>query len=289
YLVENLCDRVVLEVTGEPVLYANMLSKMARNLSGRVLTTELAVGIIFSKSMFFRRIRAILSDKSNKIKRISKIALLGTIAGIVISLILAISFPIGEVNDTDNIWSFKRKVTFHAKVVDSQTGKPVERFILRDYKHREIVGISDKDGLIEIDGMNTGPFAFNFQAEGYTRWWSKDAINESQHRSFAGKRFQENFIQIGFRVHKNMKPVLIEAEKGVMIYGHVIDPEGNPVARATVAPARSGTGNSLTGDTRFSVISKDDGSFEMLLPASWYCKHHLVAHDGDYKEWRTWA
>ena len=51
YLVESSCDTVVLEVTGEPVFYADMLSNMALELSGRVLTTELAVGIIFSKSM----------------------------------------------------------------------------------------------------------------------------------------------------------------------------------------------------------------------------------------------
>ncbi|MFZ4774989.1 MAG: antirepressor regulating drug resistance protein, partial [Terrimicrobiaceae bacterium] len=58
---------------------------------------------------------------------------------------------------------------------------------------------------------------------------------------------------------------------------------------ATAAPARTGTGNSLTGDTRFSVKSKGDGSFEMLLPASGAVSYNLVAHDGGYGQWRKWA
>jgi hypothetical protein len=37
------------------------------------------------------------------------------------------------------------------------------------------------------------------------------------------------------------------------------------------------------------VKTKADGAFEMLLPASNGCKYNLVAHDGDYHQWRTWA
>ena len=52
----------------------------------------------------------------------------------------------------------------------------------------------------------------------------------------------------------------IVVEKGVRIRGRVVDPDGKPVVGATVAPALTGTGNSLTGDTRFSVTSKDGGA-----------------------------
>ena len=62
-----------------------------------------------------------------------------------------------------------------------------------------------------------------------------------------------------------------------------------PVAGATAAPALTGTCNSLTGDTRFSVETKKDGTFEMLLPASGKAQYNLVAHDGKYTEWRQWA
>lgn len=86
-----------------------------------------------------------------------------------------------------------------------------------------------------------------------------------------------------------MGPVTIVAEKGVTVRGRVLDPEGKPVAKATVAPALTGTGNSLTGDTRFSVKTKEDGTYEVLLPASGDREYNLVAHDGGYSEWRNWA
>jgi Carboxypeptidase regulatory-like domain len=83
--------------------------------------------------------------------------------------------------------------------------------------------------------------------------------------------------------------VEIILERGVTVRGVVHDPEGQPVAGATVAPANTGTGNSLTGDTRFSVQTEKDGTFTMLLPASNGQKYNLVAHDGTYGEWRNWA
>ena len=60
-------------------------------------------------------------------------------------------------------------------------------------------------------------------------------------------------------------------------------------AGATVAPALTGTGNSLTGDTRFSVETDGEGRFTALLPASGTREYNLVAHDGKYDHWRTWA
>ena len=66
-------------------------------------------------------------------------------------------------------------------------------------------------------------------------------------------------------------------------------PTAKPVAGATVAPALTGTGNSLTGDTRFSVETDGDGRFTVLLPASGGRDYNLVAHDGKYGQWRTWA
>lgn len=51
----------------------------------------------------------------------------------------------------------------------------------------------------------------------------------------------------------------------------------------------TGTGNSLTGDSRFSVPTKADGTFEVMLPASNEASYNLVAHDGEILKWRKWA
>src|SRR4051812_21607083 len=71
--------------------------------------------------------------------------------------------------------------------------------------------------------------------------------------------------------------------------GGVHDPDGKPVAGATVAAAHTGTGNSITGDTRFSVLTGKDGAFLITLPASGNVKYNLEAHDGAHGQWRYWA
>jgi hypothetical protein len=86
-----------------------------------------------------------------------------------------------------------------------------------------------------------------------------------------------------------MGTVTIQLERGATVRGRVRDPDGDPVAGATVAPALTGPGNSLTGDTRFSAETGEDGRFEVLLPASGDVAYNLVAHDGKFRQWRTWA
>lgn len=86
-----------------------------------------------------------------------------------------------------------------------------------------------------------------------------------------------------------MEPVTILVEPGAKFSGRVLDPEGSPVEGATVAPARTGSGNSLTGDTRFSVKTDAEGRFQSIMPAGKLFQYNLVAHDGEYQQWRKWA
>ena len=104
-----------------------------------------------------------------------------------------------------------------------------------------------------------------------------------------GSGFQRNFDGLEFDIRAGMEPVTIVVERSVRIGGQVLDSDGKPVAGATVAPAKTGSGNSLTGDTRYSVKTGADGKFAMRLPASGAAKYNLVAHDGDYEQWRKWA
>ena len=81
----------------------------------------------------------------------------------------------------------------------------------------------------------------------------------------------------------------ITLERAATVSGRVVDPDGKPVAGATVDPALTGTFNSLTGDARFAARTGDDGRFKLVLPASGVWEYNLVAHDGKYLEWRRWA
>lgn len=183
--------------------------------------------------------------------------------------------------------------TFVAKVFDSQTKQPVSGITLRNWKRKEVKGVSDEQGIVRIDGLQIGPFEFSVKAQeqGYMRWWSDQAAHQHQrfHIKDRHRKWQRNFDHLEFNVQTGMDPVSIILEKGVRIRGIVVSPDGATISDATVAPAMTGTGNSITGDTRFSVVSKEDGRFEMILPASKSCEYNLVVHDGKYKEWRMWA
>ncbi len=180
-------------------------------------------------------------------------------------------------------------VTFWAKVVDSLTGQRVPNVRLWHWQHPGVEGRPNKDGYVAVRDMFPGPFKFQVDAPGYARWWSDESSSEWGRRQVSEKGWQRNFDQIDFDLERGMRPVTITLEPAVTVTGRVLDPDGKPVAGATVAPARTGTFNSITGDTRFSFETSQDGTFTMLLPASGGVDYNLIAHDGKYGQWRQWA
>ena len=182
-------------------------------------------------------------------------------------------------------------VTFRAKMVDSLTSNPVPGIRLWHWQQPGVDGKSGPDGVAAIPDMMPGAFRFQVEAPGYARWWSDQAAGEWSRRKIDESRggWQRNFDMIDFDIKPGMKPVTITVERGVTVTGRVVAPDGKPVAGATVAPALTGTGNSLTGDTRFSVQTSGDGTFTVVLPASGKREYNLIAHDGTYGHWRTWA
>ena len=188
---------------------------------------------------------------------------------------------------------------FEAKVIDSASDEPVPGIRLWHWMQPGIEGLSDKDGKLVIDNMLPGKFTFNVTAGGtkqpevageYARWWSPQGTTEWDRRESPQPGvFQRNLDELSFDIQEGMQPVTIVLERCVTIRGAVVDPDGKPVAGATVTPAKTGSGNSLTGDTRYSVRTDQDGKFEMRLPASGDAKYNLVAHDGGHQEWRKWA
>ena len=145
--------------------------------------------------------------------------------------------------------TLKPGVTFRAKVLNSRTKKPVKNFKLHnDWRYPGVDGVSDSNGIVKIENMFPGPFSFNVEADGIARWWSEDSLNKYKQRLMSKNGWQRNFDNLEFAIAYDMMPVLIEAEDGVKITGKVLDPDGNTVAGATVTPALTGTGNSITGN-----------------------------------------
>lgn len=182
-------------------------------------------------------------------------------------------------------------LTFRAMLVDSESGQPVAGVRLSSQWHPGVEGVSDDRGQIVIPGMFPGRFTFEVEAEkqGYRRWWSQAAENVWERRLIEESGWQRNFDYLTFTITPEGETFPIKLEKGVTVRGVVHAPNGKGVAGARVTATRTGTGNSMTGDTRFTELSGEDGSFVILLPASNRVSYNLVAHDGGYKKWRDFA
>ncbi len=196
-------------------------------------------------------------------------------------------------------------IRFEALVVDSESGKPVEGFRLFRWSPPFLSAQSGPDGKLVLNELFPGTMEFNcgggekmdaggvvyFGHGNFGRWWSPDAKHPHQKFFIDQTRegWQRNFDDLTFELAMGMDPVKIVVEQGVTVSGRVTDPDGKPVAKATIAPARTGSGNSLTGDTRYSVRTDENGLYRVVLPASNKSRYNLVAHDGDYNEWRKWA
>jgi beta-lactamase regulating signal transducer with metallopeptidase domain len=137
----------------------------------------------------------------------------------------------------------QKGVTFRAVAVDAETHKPVTGVRLSSWEHKDVEGSSNERGEIAITEMLPGKFDFEVEKEGYTRWWSDQAISEWSRRSIdkPDLKWQRNFDYLDFDLQPDMRQVKIVLEKGVRIKGRVLDPDGKPVAGATVAPALTGT------------------------------------------------
>jgi beta-lactamase regulating signal transducer with metallopeptidase domain/protocatechuate 3,4-dioxygenase beta subunit/5-hydroxyisourate hydrolase-like protein (transthyretin family) len=198
-------------------------------------------------------------------------------------------------------FNLERGQTFRAMVLDAISHKPVEGIILFNWRHKGTEGKSNADGVLEVSDMFPGKFEFNVSAVGddrmrssvagkYARWWSEQAT-EDRERKPTPIRYglNGNWDSLTFDIGTDSQAATIYIEPCVTITGRVVDPDGKPVAGAMVAPAATGTGNSITGDTRYSYETKKDGKFEMKLPASGTGQYNLIAHDGKYGKWRKWA
>ena len=135
-LAESACDDAVLSATGEPVSYAKMLARLAEQLPRRALATELAVGIVWSKGAFLRRVEAILSDRRNRIRRLSRVALLATVVASIISIGLALALPLGEKEEEQASQAATQEAGPSAKKVEARIGELIERLGSRRHADR---------------------------------------------------------------------------------------------------------------------------------------------------------
>ena len=95
-LAEAACDDAVLDAGDEPVSYAKLLARLAGELRFRPLTAELSAGVVLARSALLQRVEAILSGNRDRIKRVTRRALVGIVVAAIASLGAALLVPLGE-------------------------------------------------------------------------------------------------------------------------------------------------------------------------------------------------
>ena len=147
YLAERECDARVVEYTGETVIFADTLTRIADTLTGKMLTTELAAGFIISKSVLFRRVKAILALRAGAFRRLSRGAQTGLAALCIMVLAVSLAVPLVSARDRGPA------VTVAGIVTDD--GEPVSGATVwfNDINARtlEKVGKTGRDGRFSVE------------------------------------------------------------------------------------------------------------------------------------------
>jgi HEAT repeat protein/beta-lactamase regulating signal transducer with metallopeptidase domain len=145
-LAEAACDDAVLSITGQPVPYARMLARLAEELPGRAIVTELAAGFVLSKGAFLARIEAILSHRREQMRRLSRLALAGTVIAAAGTVALALALPLGEKGAAEK--AVKAALPGSAITIESALGK-----IANDAKGFAILGEA-QDEAFQVVGYD---------------------------------------------------------------------------------------------------------------------------------------
>jgi protocatechuate 3,4-dioxygenase beta subunit len=173
------------------------------------------------------------------------------------------------------------------KCVDGDTGVGVPGVALRVPRQKNMVATTDANGHAVFEHMPADTFEFEVSSEAHVKSWSAESTNPRMRER--PRNLDLRWEDIAFQLAPDMEPVTIQLEKGITLSGHVVDPEGNPVAGATIATARYAWGDAIDMTKRFTARTNAQGAFSIILPASGDDRYSLIAHDGDYGKWRKWA
>jgi hypothetical protein len=184
---------------------------------------------------------------------------------------------------------FKQTCKFRAYMIDAQSNNPVADVALADWHKPFKQAFSDKRGYLEVAGLDPGRHYFVINSYGYARWRSEQSITVNKTKNL-NQGIQRDFDLICFDIEPNSPDIAkIYLERAAAVSGKIADPDGKPVKNVTVTAALTGTGNSISGDSRFKTFTKRDGTFKLFLPSSKDRQYNLVAHVGNMHTWKDWA
>ncbi len=95
-LAEQACDDTVVEIIGEPVLYAEMLMRVAENIRRGKLPAPQAAGFVFSRRALLRRVEMIVSADRQARPLLPKRLMPASAALLLLAFGVAVGFPLGK-------------------------------------------------------------------------------------------------------------------------------------------------------------------------------------------------
>ncbi|HUU20577.1 MAG TPA: M56 family metallopeptidase [Sedimentisphaerales bacterium] len=194
--------------------------------------------------------------------------------------------------------TLKPGIRFQVKMVDSLTNKPIKgvslwiesrtagRVAMKEGSQRK----TNWRGSAVWESLMPGNTSFSIMKKGYCRWWSDACLRGfgtfKPDSNRGGYNWQRNIDSLGFDLVPDMPVVVIKMEKGVKLSGRVLSPEGKPVAKAWVDVTPTENPGTLTGDSRYRMITDEDGRFGIeekyyrgYVPAGKQVLYNLCAHD----------
>ena len=180
-------------------------------------------------------------------------------------------------------------LTLRIQTVDSETGQPAlgAHFRVREYQGSGVLGArrgserqTDAQGFAEWDHLLPGQTILDsFNDPTYARFWSTDGrelrhANAPKKPHLPGNVGVDGSLFIQVLPGRGDDPVVIQTERGVLVSGRVLDPDGKPVDRATihaiiVAADEDNPANFITyGLNGFPAVTATDGSFHQCVAAS---------------------
>lgn len=95
-LIEETADETVLATTHQPLAYAKLLVHFAEGLSTARNAAGLAAGIVLTRSTFVQRVEAILSDRSSRVRQVTRVALATILGAVTAAVVLAVAVPLSD-------------------------------------------------------------------------------------------------------------------------------------------------------------------------------------------------